>query len=60
MKTLRKAKPFSKRLARAMFGANYKVFNKYIPADYTSMVKHEIKTSGAMYAQETGAEAVRE
>ena len=60
MKKLRKAQPLSKRLAQAMFKANYKVFSQYIPADYSSMVRHEVKTSRAMYAEETGAEAVRE
>ena len=58
VQTLRKQQPLSKRLAQAMFRANYQVFKKYIPADYTSMVKHEINARRAMYAQETGVEAV--
>ena len=50
---LKKAQPLSKRLAKEIFKANYRAFRAYVPGDYTSMVKHETKTSRAMYKQDS-------
>ena len=53
LKTLKRAHPMSKRLAREIFKANYQAFKTYVPGDYSSMAMHETKTSRFMYKQDS-------